>query len=132
MRAGRVLMVDTPEGLRRTAMGGEIIELVVDADRALEVMHFLEKHPGVRHVDRVKGTRDELHVLVDDAGAMLPRLLSTLRETLPVEIHKAERYQLPFDDVFVKLMEQSEAAAAENAAKSQMSNPITAEGQHGA
>ena len=131
MRAGRVLMVETPEGLRRAAMGGEVIELVVEADRALDVMHFLEKHPEVRHVDRVKGTRDELHVLVDHAGAMLPHLLNALHETLPVEIHKAERYQIPFDDVFVKLMEQSEAATAADINTLPVNNHPASEDRHG-
>lgn len=108
MRAGRVLMVDTPAVLRRTAMGGEILLLVVEADRAWEVIELLKKYPGVKSVDPKKGHHEQIHVLVDDAGEMLPPILRTLQESLAVTVYKAEPYLPPFDDVFVKLMERAE------------------------
>lgn len=112
MRKGRVLTVDTPEGLRRQAMSAEIIELTVEPDRLWEVNLLLWNYPGVQDVEPVPHTRDQVRLYVADAGEMLPIVLSLLNDQLNLTPHKAEPYTLPFDDVFIKLMERSEAEDA--------------------
>src|SRR4029078_3511966 len=50
MRAGRLIHVDTPDGLRRKALGGEVIKLVVNAPRALDAVEALQRHPAINDV----------------------------------------------------------------------------------
>jgi ABC-2 type transport system ATP-binding protein len=107
MRAGRVLMVETPDNMRRKAMGGEIIQLVVSKERLHEVETFLAKVPGVRQVQQVPGTVDTLHLLVDHANQMLAVILNALDDSLHLTPQTVEPYLPPFDDIFVKLMEDA-------------------------
>lgn len=108
MRAGRVLMVEPPEDLRRKAMGGEIIELIVAKERLHEIELFLAQVPGVKQVRQLSGTVDTLHLLVEHASQMLPVVLNALDDSLQVTPQSAEPYLPPFDDIFVKIMEDAE------------------------
>ncbi|NJN99379.1 MAG: ABC transporter ATP-binding protein [Anaerolineales bacterium] len=110
MRAGRVLMVETPEEMRRKAMGGEIIQLTVPKDRRREIERFLDELPGVKDARTVPGTTDQLHLLVDRAGQMLPVVLKALADSLQFTPQAAEPYLPPFDDIFVKIMQDAEEA----------------------
>jgi ABC-2 type transport system ATP-binding protein len=110
MRDGRLVTIDTPEGIRRQAMGGEVVHLQVAGERAAEVRAFLD---GLPQVSRTEWAGDEpggMHVLVEDAGQALPALLTALRERLDVIPSVAEPYEPPFDEVFVRLIHRAEAA----------------------
>ncbi len=109
MRAGRVLMVETPDDLRRKAMGGEIIQLTVPKARRREMELFLDELPGIKDARTVPGTTDQLHLLVDRAGSMLPIVLKALADSLQFTPQAAEPYLPPFDDIFVKIMQDAEA-----------------------
>jgi ABC-2 type transport system ATP-binding protein len=106
MRNGRLLHVDTPDGLRRTALGGEVIKLLVAPEHTAEAAAVLQRHPLTNDVRRMRGTPGLLHVSTDDASTALPALLSALSS---LGVLQAEEYDPPFDDIFVALMEQAEA-----------------------
>lgn len=112
MREGRILLIDTPEGLRKTAMGGEIVAFVVDAQNVLPATHALIRHPMVRNVYHrpQHGKPGLLHVYVEEASEALPVLFNMFRdEYKDITIHTAEEYTPPFDDIFIELMQQAEA-----------------------
>ena len=101
---GRLLTVDTPEGLRRQAFGGELVDIVA-AGRIDDAAHDgLRALDGVLDVTRVGTDRRALRVLVPDAGTALPRLQREL-DARGVPIESAEPHVPPFDDVFVALVE---------------------------
>ena len=110
MRNGRLVALDTPQGLQRQAMGGEIIHLVVEAEKLSECRHYLEKLPQVAHVERLPSDDQGLHVLVEDAGKELPNLLSLLKEEAGIVPTTAEPYSPSFDEVFVRLIRAAEAS----------------------
>jgi ABC-2 type transport system ATP-binding protein len=115
MRKGRLLVVDTPQGLRRRVLGGDIIQLkLADHGRMAAALAALKRFEPVQDVTRVPGSDDMLHVTVDDAGEWLPEVLNQLEmhSTPSIVVESAEEYQLSYDDVFVKIMEQEEAAHA--------------------
>jgi ABC-2 type transport system ATP-binding protein len=112
MRKGRLVTVDTPEGLRRQALDGEVIVLEVEPRRAWEVIQFVERQPGVRDAEPVRGQRNLIHVAVDDAAQQLPVLLEAIKTGLDITPQRAEPYLPPFDDVFVALMQKAEARDA--------------------
>lgn len=105
MRAGRLLMVDTPEGLRRRALGGEIISLTVAPERTMEALRILETHDGVLKTHRIANEPGRINVYVERSGEMLPDLIGTFTRESDIDVQEAERYDPPFDDVFRMLMQ---------------------------
>jgi ABC-2 type transport system ATP-binding protein len=89
MQAGRLLFVDTPEGLRRRAFGGDVIRLAVEPSRALEAVQLLNAES-----------------LVSDAATAMPQLIAALQDH-KIDVQEVERYVAPFDDVFIELMKQA-------------------------
>jgi len=108
MRKGRLVTLDTPKGLQRQAMGGEVIHLRVEKSRVVECIHYLEALPQVFRVNHLSGDFGGMHVMVDDAGKEMPPLLLSLKENLGVTPQIAEPYLPPFDEVFVRLIQASE------------------------
>ena len=105
MNKGRLLMVDTPDGLMRRALGGEAIDLRTDSRLDYLVLKEMEQLPFVLHpVDRVEP--NEVHILVDAAETALPALVDWCR-TKNITIESVQAYLPPFDDVFVTLIERA-------------------------
>ncbi|HEU5097807.1 MAG TPA: ABC transporter ATP-binding protein [Roseiflexaceae bacterium] len=115
MRKGRLLAIDTPAGLRKRTLGGEIVHLwLQDPARAGEAIELLARYQPVQDARRVPGTDNQLHVTVEDAGAWLPELLSLLGDPggPNIVVDSAEEYQISYDDIFIKIMEQEDARHA--------------------
>jgi ABC-2 type transport system ATP-binding protein len=108
MRAGRLIHVDTPDNLRRAAFGGEIIQLVVDPGQAYDVAKLLQTQPFVKDVRRSPEQPGLLYVYVDDASDTLPQIFNVMQEHPEVNVQQADKYMPPFDDVFIRLMEQAD------------------------
>ena len=108
MREGRLLHVDTPAGLRRTALGGEVIKLVVPPAHALDAQQQLQRHPAISDVRRSRSQPGLLYVYTDDAGSTLPLIFELFKDHPDITIEQAQEYQPPFDDIFIRLMEQAE------------------------
>ena len=107
MYEGRLLMIDTPDGLRRKALGGDVIgirtqnEIRFEERRELEGLSFVRGKPDIL-------SDQEVEIIVDDASTAIPQLMEWCRaQGLTVDM--MEQKSPPFDDVFVKLIE-SEAA----------------------
>lgn len=105
MRNGRLVEMDTPQNLRRKALGGEVIRLVVDAPHERDTLRRLDAHPSVHNVQR---TREPGHLFVytDDATATLPELVTYLNGDSGIHVELIDKYEPPFDDVFVALLKQ--------------------------
>ncbi|HSH78153.1 MAG TPA: ABC transporter ATP-binding protein [Herpetosiphonaceae bacterium] len=117
MRGGKLLMVETPEGLRRRAFGGrEVIELHVDAEDERNARRILRELPFVDDIERPHNQpRGTLQVYVDDAGARLPEMIQSLGTDTTIDMRNAQEFKPPFDDVFIILMEQAAAEDPESA-----------------
>lgn len=112
MREGRLVLLDTPEGLRRTALGGEVVRLVVEPAGEREAAQALLRHSSVADVRRSRGEPGTLFATVARSGEALPALLAMLGELPGVTVRTAEEYQPPFDDILVSLLQQEEARSA--------------------
>jgi len=118
MRGGRLLMVETPDGLRRRALGGEIIRISVDAEDEVNARRVLRQLPFIRRVDRPGGTgAGTLDLVVEESGAAIPEVLRALATDPTIDTRNVEQYQPPFDDIFITLMHQAAAADPESAEK---------------
>jgi len=105
MNKGRLLMVDTPEGLMRSALGGEVIDLRTEGPIDYLVLKDMEQLPFVLgQIKRVDS--HEVRILVETAETALPALIDWCSST-NVPIESVQAYQPPFDDVFVTLIERA-------------------------
>lgn len=113
MRKGRLLAVDTPQGLKRRALGGEVIHVqLADPARVAEAASLLARYEPVQGVERVAGTHNQLYVKVADAGEWLPEVLNLLEDPAGpgIVVESAEEKAVSYDDIFIALMQQDEAA----------------------
>jgi ABC-2 type transport system ATP-binding protein len=113
MRRGRLVTVDTPKGLQRQAMGGEVIHIQVEQDQVHQAIQILQNLPQVNNVERVVSEEGGMYVHVEDAGKEIPPLLATLNEQAGLTPKVTEPYLPPFDEVFVRLIKASEAKQLE-------------------
>lgn len=109
MRKGRILAVDTPQNLRRLALGGEIIDITLenpdDVSRAMGILK--EWDEVVKDVRRSPKSEADLHVVVDDAREWLPEVLNKLERKRPkIVVASAAPLEVSYDEVFIKIMEQ--------------------------
>jgi ABC-2 type transport system ATP-binding protein len=98
---GRVLTVDTPEGLRRAAYGGEMIEVAFEHPPESALVATMRELPGVNSIEWADTNR--VRLIVDDAEPALPAINSWAEEH-EVLLNRSETYLPPFDDVFVELV----------------------------
>lgn len=108
MRDGRLVIMDSPDGLRRRALGGEVVRLVVEPQGSREAAQALLRHPAVSDVRRARDEPGALFVTVEGASEALPVIIRLLGETPGVIVRTAEEYQPPFDDILVTLLRQEE------------------------
>jgi len=103
MYEGRLLMVESPDALRRKAYGGDVIGIRTTEEIRFEHRRQLESLPFVR--GKVKIVSDqEVEVIVDDTSTAIQLLLEWCQaQRLTVEM--MEQKSTPFDDVFVRLIE---------------------------
>jgi ABC-2 type transport system ATP-binding protein len=102
MALGRLLTVDTPEGLRRRAYGGDMVDLTTT--NPLTHTHWL----AMRQLPFVVGgvtrlTDRNTRLVVGDASTAMPALLEWCKQQ-NIDVDSVEPYQPPFDDVFVELV----------------------------
>lgn len=105
---GRLVAVDTPEGLRRTAYGGELLHVEVSKAVSERLVDRLRALEPVVHVEVTSVDRRSLRVVVDEAGTALP-VISRLLGKRGRNVETIEPFRPPFDDVFVHLVGQARA-----------------------
>lgn len=109
MAEGRVLMVDTPEGLRRRAFSGDLVDLTLAQPWQDAYVREMRALPFVRR-DIIFVDERTVRLVVEEASITIPEMVRWGEErNLPVE--SINEYMPPFDDVFVQLVEQETADA---------------------
>lgn len=105
MMDGRLLTVDTPEGLRRQALGGEVIRLKLAEYLPQEQRSQLLQQPFIQN-GRAKNLPDRiLEIVLDNASETLPKLLEYCQQN-NINVLSAGEHVPQFDDIFVRLIEK--------------------------
>jgi ABC-2 type transport system ATP-binding protein len=106
MSEGRLLVVDSPEGLRRRAYGGELSVIRPEAGWLSRAqIAQIEAMPFVRRLTR---RADELEIVVDDAASDTAKLVAYFA-SVGIPLEAVEPVVPSFDDVFVELIEADRA-----------------------
>jgi ABC-2 type transport system ATP-binding protein len=103
MYEGRLLMIDTPDGLRRKAYGGDVIGIRANGEIRFEHRQQMETLPFVH--GKVKIVSDqEVEVIVEAASTAVASLLEW-SQTQKLTVAMIEQKSPSFDDVFIRLIE---------------------------
>ena len=106
MAQGRLLMLDTPDGLRRRAYGGEMVELHTKQRLLQKDLKLLRKLPGVQdNIKRIAGGNG-IRLIVDEAKKSIPMLIEWCQAEY-VTVESIEESLPSFDDVFVELVKDA-------------------------
>lgn len=100
---GRLLVLDTPEGLRHRAYGGEVVELRTAVGLPNEKFHPIKEFPFVVGAQQIDARN--VRLVVQEASTAIPRLVEWSQEN-GVTLESIQEYLPPFDDVFVELVEK--------------------------
>lgn len=100
---GRMLIFETPEGLRRAAYDGELVDVGFSGPVDQSTLDSLNVAIGGRTFDRID-TRT-VRLVVDDAGTAGPAIAGWA-ENRDVTIDRSETHVPSFDDVFVAVIEK--------------------------
>jgi len=104
MSEGKLLVVDSPENLRRQAYGGDVVRLRTAQWFNPEHIEIFQKLPFVdRKIRKIDDY--EIQIIVDETSTATPILIETCQKH-GLNIEAIEKYLPPFDDVFVKLIEK--------------------------
>jgi ABC-2 type transport system ATP-binding protein len=103
---GMLLTVDTPEGLRRRAYGGDVVEMETAEPLEYEHQSRLRDLPFV-HGRVFRQTDGGLRLVVDEASTAIPKLMSWCQENR-CEVESLEEYQPPYEEVFVQIIQAEE------------------------
>ncbi len=104
LAGGQLVALDTPDGLRQQAFGGDIVNLITEDSLRMSDLRALQDLPFVRReLDYISAT--QLRITVDEAATDISSLLNWFSER-DIEVQSIEEYVPPFDDVFVELVRE--------------------------
>lgn len=104
MAEGKLLMVDTPEGLRKRAFGGEVVDIRTKDTLDYRIEQMLDELPFVLK-PVVRTGHNSVQIIVDDTGTAVPSLMEW-SSSQNISVESIEEYLPPFDDVFVDLVSE--------------------------
>jgi ABC-2 type transport system ATP-binding protein len=106
---GRLIALDSPQQLRAGMRAGDMLEL--ECDQPIQALALFRAEPDVQ----ASFFGDRLHLLVDDAAAVRPRLLARL-EHAGHRVRRIDTVPHGIEDVFIAFiqMEQARLAALGN------------------
>jgi len=110
MANGKLLMVETPDGLRQRAFGGDVVELCTQAPVDYQTVQQVRQLPFVTGPVTITGEA-AVRLTVDDAGTAIPDLMAWAAAN-NIAVQTVEKFEPPLDDVFVELVKREPANAA--------------------
>ena len=106
MANGKLVMVETPDGLRHRAFGGDVVDLHIQNSGGVAVADRLKQFPFL--VGDVKLLSDGgYRMVVREAKTAVPALMEWCSQN-KIEVRSVEEYLPPYDDIFVALVKDQQ------------------------
>jgi ABC-2 type transport system ATP-binding protein len=99
---GKLLLVDTPQGIRHHAYGGEMVDFRTAQSFDFQAEAQLRSLPFVRD-KTVRTGSNSMRLIVDEAGTATPELMKWAQQQ-NIQVQSVEEYMPSFEDVFVELV----------------------------
>lgn len=107
MADGKLLFLKTPDNLIKSAFGGDVLDLRTLNPLSEALTRELEQLPYIQ--GKLSYLNDgTLRLIVDEASTALPQVIDWFKSN-GLDLPSAEEYLPPYDDVFVKLIEDYRA-----------------------
>jgi ABC-2 type transport system ATP-binding protein len=104
MGEGNLITVDTPDGLRRRAFGGDMVDLRTTEPMDARSEYLMSNQPFV--LKRITHVGDRtMRLVVNEGSTAIPQILDWCKAN-NISVESIEEYMPPFDDVFVELVEE--------------------------
>lgn len=101
---GELLLLDTPENLRRAAFGGEVVDVRLDRPLTDDELRRVAAHSFVVGEIERRGP-SEVRFVVDDAGRAVGDVEAALGE-LDVRAIEIDEHLVDYDEAFVRVVER--------------------------
>jgi ABC-2 type transport system ATP-binding protein len=99
---GKLLLVDTPQGLRHHAYGGDILDLQTVDPFDFKAEGILRSLPFVRANTSRTGS-NSMRIIVEAASTNIPEIMKWAQQQ-DIHVKTLDEYTPSFEDVFVKLV----------------------------
>ena len=99
---GKLLLVDTPRGIRHHAYGGDMVEFRTSQPFDFQTEAMLRSLPFVR-AKTVRTDSNSMRIIVDQANTAIPELMGWAQQQ-NIQVQSVEEYLPSFEDVFVELV----------------------------
>jgi ABC-2 type transport system ATP-binding protein len=99
---GKLLLVDTPKGIRHHAYGGDMLELRTAQAFDFQAEGLLRSLPFVKAQTTRTGS-NSMRLIVDEASTATPEIMRWAQQQ-NVEVQALEEFTPSFEDVFVELV----------------------------
>ena len=99
---GKLLLVNTPQGLRHHAYGGDMVDFRTAQPFDFQAEAMLRSLPFVR-AKTVRTGPDSMRIIVDRASTATPELMEWAQQQ-NIRVKAVEEYTPSFEDVFVELV----------------------------
>ena len=99
---GVLINVNTPEGLRQQAYGGDIVDLKTEEPLTYQVISQLAELPFLKK-SPTRTSNNGVRLTVSDAGTDIAKIVNWCQAT-GLQIKSVDEFSPPFDEVFVKLV----------------------------
>lgn len=99
---GKLLRVDTPQGLRHHAYGGDMVDFTTTQPFEYQSEAMLRSLPFVR-AKTVRTGPNSMRIIVDQASTATPELMGWAQQQ-NIQVQSMEEYMPSFEDVFVELV----------------------------
>jgi ABC-2 type transport system ATP-binding protein len=99
---GKLLLVDTPRGIRQHAYGGEMVDFSTTQSFDFQSEALLRSLPFVRS-KTIRTDSNTMRIIVDEASIAIPKLMEWAHQQ-NIQVQAVEEYMPSFEDVFVELI----------------------------
>jgi ABC-2 type transport system ATP-binding protein len=99
---GKLLLVDTPQGIRHHAYGGDMVDFRTTQPFDFQAEALLRSLTFVQ-AKTVRTSSNSMRIIVDQASTATPELMSWAQQQ-NIQVQAVEEYMPSFEDVFVELV----------------------------
>jgi ABC-2 type transport system ATP-binding protein len=99
---GKLLLVDTPQGIRQHAYGGDMVDFRTTEPFDFQAEALLRSLSFVR-AKTIRTGSNSMRLIVDEAGTATPELMAWAQQQ-HIQVQAVEEYTPSFEDVFVELV----------------------------
>ena len=107
---GELLLLDTPENLRRAAFSGEVVDVTLARDPTdKEIQRIAASDFVIGDIERLQA--GQVRIVVDKAEQAIPNIIAAVK-ALELEAREVREHVVDYDEAFVRVVERHRALQA--------------------